>query len=97
MVARVGGEEFAVVMPGMDITSAVYAVDRLRRAVMDLAVPYAPAKEQVVTVSIGVTATVPWRDDAVERLVGVADEQLYRAKRDGRNCVRGAITTAPAP
>jgi diguanylate cyclase (GGDEF)-like protein len=97
LIARYGGEEFAVVMPGTDIIAAVYAADRLRRAVVDLAVPHVMAKEQIVTVSIGVTATVPAPDRAVERLVEVADVQLYRAKRSGRNCVRGAITTAPTP
>lgn len=47
-----------------------------------------PATKQNVTVSIGVAAMVPTPDSAAERLIEIADIELYRAKRGGRNQVR---------
>ncbi len=78
-------------MPGTDITAAMPAADWLRRARTS---PYrSPAiTERIVTVSVGDAAAVPASDRAVEHLVKTADVQLYRAKRSGRNCLRGALT-----
>jgi diguanylate cyclase (GGDEF)-like protein len=87
LVARYGGEEFAVVMPGTDIRTGVVAAERLRRAIIALADPHEQAAEGTVTVSIGVAAVVPSSSDTAEGLVELADTELYRAKRAGRNRV----------
>ncbi len=90
LVARYGGEEFAVVMPGLDTEAASGAAERLRTAVSDLAEPHLLARSGIVTVSIGVAAMTPRPDRDPDDLVGLADVELYRAKRNGRDQVRAA-------
>ena len=88
LVARFGGEELAVIMPGVDLAGAMVVAERMRAAVEAAAMTQGVgAMHPVVTVSIGVTAT---RDPArtnVEDLVSNADLALYNAKDAGRNRV----------
>jgi diguanylate cyclase (GGDEF)-like protein len=84
VAARLGGEEFAVVMPRTDVEGAVKLAERLREAVAALRVPDAEGREVRFTTSIG-TATVSGARIDGSRLVGAADEALYAAKRGGRN------------
>ncbi len=81
LVARTGGEEFAVLLPGVDRADAVQRLDRLRRAVArDLS-----AFGDPVTVSIGVHELQP--GDTLMQALECADIALYQAKRAGRNRV----------
>ncbi len=96
LAARYGGEEFAVVMPGADLDAARSAAERLRAGVAALREPHPLAPEGVVTVSVGVAATVPRMPDRPGQMVTQADAELYRAKRAGRNRVMPAGPTAPA-
>ena len=77
-VGRLGGEEFGVLLPGLDAKAAVGVAHRLRRAVAGLRPEGLP-----VTVSLGVATGT----DDVDALLGRADECLYAAKRAGRNRV----------
>jgi diguanylate cyclase (GGDEF)-like protein len=91
LVARYGGEEFAVVMPDTDTAAAIRIAERLRTAIATLAVPDTPATKPSITISVGVGATVPRPDATAASLVEVADAELYRAKRSGRNRVHAAV------
>jgi two-component system, cell cycle response regulator len=93
LFARYGGEEFAVVMPDTDITQAAQAAERLRSAVVALAEPHTLTTENIATVSIGVACTVPAPGSEADSLFEIADVELYRAKRSGRNRVRAALPT----
>src|SRR6516165_11089026 len=87
LVARLGGEEFVVVMPETDLAIANQVAERLRAAVSrePFAIPGNPEKIPV-TISIGVTATgAP--DDGPDTNIKRADVDLYTAKARGRNCV----------
>jgi diguanylate cyclase (GGDEF)-like protein len=90
LAARYGGEEFAIVMPDTGLDAAVHRAERLRTAVAGLGEPHRLAEAQVVTVSLGVAAMVPTADQGVEHLAELADIELYRAKRGGRNRVMPA-------
>ncbi|MCW6008234.1 diguanylate cyclase [Micromonospora sp. CPCC 205371] len=90
LVARYGGEEFAVIMPDTGIGAAGDLAERLRTAVLALAVPHPLSADRVVTASIGVAAAVPSRGTTADQLVEQADVELYRAKRAGRNLVKVA-------
>lgn len=80
---RYGGDEFGVLLPGTGREAALEAAERLRRAVSSrVAVGGVP-----VTLSIGVAELAPGME-AIEDWTGAADEALYRAKGDGRDCVR---------
>ncbi len=87
VVARVGGEEFAVFLPDTEEKGAVTLAERMRRSVAELKVPHAGSDvAPVVTISVG-AATVNARSAEFETLMEAADEALYRAKSDGRNRV----------
>jgi diguanylate cyclase (GGDEF)-like protein len=87
--ARYGGEEFIVLIPGADETGAIEFAERLRSACEAQAIPH-PASPvgPVVTISLGVAATVPTDDSSAAALIAAADAALYRAKQEGRNRVR---------
>jgi diguanylate cyclase (GGDEF)-like protein/PAS domain S-box-containing protein len=83
--ARVGGEEFAVLLPGLTHVEAVAACERLRRAVETCPILASTATFQI-TVSIGV-ADLEGRDVSIDNLLSEADDALYQAKAEGRNRV----------
>ncbi|WP_313496191.1 GGDEF domain-containing protein [Pseudoxanthomonas mexicana] len=83
--ARIGGEEFAVLLPECGPEAAYGFAERLREAVE--AVVFRPGGQpQRITVSIGIAALTPERD-TVSRMMAAADAALYRAKSEGRNRV----------
>ncbi|WP_433049120.1 diguanylate cyclase domain-containing protein [Dactylosporangium sp. CS-033363] len=87
LVARLGGEEFAVVLPDTDLRAATVAAERLRAAVEAIGEPHPRTGPGVVTVSVGVAAHRPYGGGEPEKLVEAADVALYDAKREGRNRV----------
>ncbi len=85
VVGRLGGEEFAVVMPATGLDRAREIADRLRERIADVAVD-APHGTVHLTVSIGVSECRPWEEtihDSLQR----ADAAMYEAKGSGRNRV----------
>jgi len=86
LVARFGGEEFVVMAAGCGPSEAAQLGESLRAAVESLQLPHDGSPTGVVTLSVGVAATVPDGDSA-DALVARADACLYEAKRGGRNRV----------
>ena len=88
--ARIGGEEFAVLLPGLGLAGAVALAERLRATVAQVALDTATGPLRT-TASFG-CAEATLETTTVEALLGRADEALYAAKRAGRNRVhaRGA-------
>ncbi|MFA5684121.1 MAG: diguanylate cyclase [Lysobacteraceae bacterium] len=88
LLARFGGEEFAVFMRHADTDAALELAERLRRAVAALDIEHAPvASWAMVTISIGVVSDHIARQPRLEDLLAAADKAMYRAKRSGRNRV----------
>jgi diguanylate cyclase (GGDEF)-like protein len=93
MTARYGGEEFAVVMPNTDLAGAKAVAERIREAIVDLALAHSKSQTApYVTLSMGVSAIVPGSESSLENLIAAADAALYQAKHDGRNRVVLATT-----
>ena len=85
-VGRIGGEEFAAVLPGADVETAAAAAARIRAMVQALALPHPALGEgRVVSVSLGVARVGPTESETPEALLARADAALYRAKRAGRD------------
>jgi two-component system cell cycle response regulator len=85
---RMGGEEFAVVMPETDLIYAEKIAERVRACIADTPIDLPEGAESVaVTISIGVAATKPAADNKAARVFDRADDALYRAKQTGRNKV----------
>ncbi|MGK5076945.1 sensor domain-containing diguanylate cyclase [Janthinobacterium sp. HLX7-2] len=81
---RVGGEEFAILLPGTDMAAAAVFAERLRRRVADSALTTDGGIVISITVSIGMAA-MAGTDAHCDAVLARADEALYRAKRGGRN------------
>lgn len=87
LVARYGGEEFAVLLPAADIECAIRVAQDICREVASLNIIHSGSSMDIVTVSAGAHAFVPNPDDHdVAELIRRADEALYRAKSNGKNC-----------
>lgn len=85
MVARVGGEEFAVLLPGTDASGGIAVAERLRGAIDSMRVKGEKQTLQV-TISVGVSQAGPGDTDCFDALKR-ADSALYAAKNAGRNRV----------
>lgn len=93
LVARYGGEEFVAVLPGLDAQQALQAAEVLRLRIQQN--PVRTGKEAIhLSISIGVHTVPPHRAMAPDDVLRIADEALYRAKDDGRNCVRHSVSLA---
>ena len=91
VLGRVGGEEFAVVLPDTTLLGALDMAERMRRAVaaqvFELPLPGSDKLAQHrQTASLGVAELKPAMAGARE-LLAAADQRLYESKRGGRNCV----------
>lgn len=90
VLARLGGEEFGVLLPNTNLEAAHTAAERIRRAIEGFEQPL-PGKYQRVTVSIGV-AQLRESDGGLDQLYKRTDDALYSAKQHGRN--RTAVAPA---
>lgn len=90
-IARIGGEEFAIVLPHTTLEDARITAERMRKAVYGLQIPHAESPpDNVVTISVGVSVSAGAASpaDTIEQ----ADKALYLAKANGRNRVEVART-----
>jgi len=88
LVARVGGEEFGILLPGISAEDAALVAERVRAAIASAHIEHCKSKvAEHVTVSIGVAGEVPGASRSPEALYLDADRSLYAAKHAGRNRV----------
>ena len=91
LAARLGGEEFAVLLPETDYPGAAGVAERLRAGLASLELKAPEGERFGVTASFGV-AVYP-EAQSVDELLRAADAALYRAKAEGKN----RVTLAPTP
>jgi diguanylate cyclase (GGDEF)-like protein len=92
---RYGGEEFAVILPGIDGKGAAQIAEQFRESVAKLNLPHgASPSGHRVTLSAGVAVEVPTAIATVAELIQAADAALYQAKREGRNRVVVSVPLA---
>ena len=93
-IARMGGEEFAIVLPQTALDAARTMAERMRRSILELQIPHVESPTgSVISISAGVS--VSDGNSSSTEVVAAADKALYRAKSSGRNRVEVA-SAAPA-
>ncbi|MDB9529318.1 diguanylate cyclase [Oscillatoria sp. CS-180] len=85
-VARYGGEEFAILLPETDINGTMNVASRIHTNIRNAAIPHANSQAaDIVTLSVGVTCSIPQATISNGDLFKIADQALYSAKAKGRN------------
>lgn len=92
--ARVGGEEFAILMPMTSVQAALLPLERIRQGTQDSEIEVDGARIRV-TCSIGVST---WRPGlTLDQVIAQADARLYQAKEQGRNRICAPAEATPGP
>lgn len=95
LAARLGGEEFAILLPGTGLRGAIAVAEAVRKSVSSQRLNHVPDQPHCVTVSCGVHALIPLPGMLPSELVDAADRALYLAKTSGRNRVRAEGSMPP--
>lgn len=96
ILGRLGGEEFAALLPHSSTESAWSVAERIREAISRLEIVSLASEPLKITVSIGM-AEMAHRDAGIETILAWADQALYRAKATGRNKVLAYDGATPTP
>jgi diguanylate cyclase (GGDEF)-like protein len=88
LIARYGGEEFAVLLPGAALEQAMVVAERVRSALADKHMVVGEDKSTLAAITLSLGVAQMRQGDTLATLAQAADAALYRAKSDGRNCVR---------
>lgn len=88
IACRYGGEEFVIILPNTDLQGATILANKMRCAIQETEILKSSKNKNLgkITASFGVAMLTP--EDTEASLTNRADEALYSAKREGRNCVR---------
>lgn len=86
LVARYGGEEFVIILPSTDLEGAIHVAQKMVQGISDLGIEHqASAISNTLSISAGLACIIPSANLQTEILIQTADQELYRAKRKGRN------------
>ncbi|MDO8177130.1 MAG: diguanylate cyclase [Undibacterium sp.] len=83
LAARIGGEEFAILLPDTDMAGAMAVADRARNMLHELGIPHADSSvASCLTISVGIAIA---GDETIDAFIIRADQALYQAKNAGRD------------
>lgn len=86
VISRIGGEEFAIILPNINVSETEHLAEKIRRKVEKIDVPIV-ASGSVITISAGIANYDGRNYPSANELLNAADQALYNAKRNGRNQV----------
>lgn len=96
VTSRYGGDEFAIILPGMHVDEAARLAEEIRQAVEERKIRHASSSvSRYVTLSLGVASLQAARAGSAAELVAAADRALYAAKYAGRNRVEVELDRGP--
>ncbi|MBC1432982.1 GGDEF domain-containing protein [Listeria welshimeri] len=84
VISRIGGEEFAIILPNINVSETEHLAEKIRRKVEKIEIPIA-ASGSVITISAGIANYDGHNYPTADELLHAADQALYKAKRNGRN------------
>ena len=85
--ARIGGEEFVILLPETNKDKALEVAERIRVLIENTKISsFSPMPQLQITISIGLS-TLSSKEDSIDTLISNADQALYKAKNTGRNRV----------
>lgn len=88
LVARYGGEEFAIILPRTDATGVLNVAEKIQRELLKEQILAPEETEQkYLSLSIGIASCTPESGTSIKSLIQAADQALYKAKDNGRNCI----------
>ncbi|GBE90481.1 EAL domain-containing protein [Nostoc cycadae] len=88
LVARYGGEEFAIILPNTDTEGAIAVATEIQNNIRALQLQQPNSQvNQIITLSLGVATIIPDSQSSPATLIAAADQGLYQAKAQGRNCI----------
>ena len=94
LAARYGGEEFVLLLPNTDIKGATTVAETIQAEIANLKIPHEQSSaSKYISLSIGVSSTIPTHERSSQELINVADQSLYQAKELGRNQIKSRILT----
>jgi diguanylate cyclase (GGDEF)-like protein len=98
LLARYGGEEFVIVLSHTDLDGAISVAETIQTEIANLKIPHAQSTaSQYVSLSIGVSCTIPDQERSPQELINTADLLLYQAKESGRNQVKSDLKESINP
>lgn len=89
--ARIGGDEFAILLPNTDLKGAVFVAEKIRSEVENSIIKTSDGKLTSITVSIGAACTLPHIGDEIPDFITSSDQALYRVKKEGGNRVYPSV------
>lgn len=90
IASRIGGEEFLVFVRGRSVQELYQLAEQVRENVENLRITRGTVGGAVITVSVGMDVRYATEEVTLQGLYGRADQALYQAKQEGRNCVRSS-------
>ncbi len=95
LVARYGGEEFVVLLPQTDVEGAIHIARKICDQVRRLEIPHLSSPRGHITLSAGVATKNPCIESEMKNLIASADQALYQAKKNGRDCFYATLSSNP--
>lgn len=86
ILGRLGGEEFAIILPDTNLKNTYKIAERIRKNIMKSSIDLEDGKVVKTTLSIGITS-IEDGDYDINRILGRSDKAMYEAKNNGRNCI----------